>query len=90
MKRLAFVLRFLRDNSVTTAIKFGLVAAAVAAAAVTALSTPSSTNAATPTAKSLAEATTACAQRTWPYLHCVGTSFGNPQVRLVTTDRLSP
>ncbi len=32
---------------------------------------------------------TACAQRAWPYLRCVDTPFGNPHVRLVTTDRLT-
>jgi len=72
-----------------TAIKYGLVAAAVAGA-VTALSATSGPLDATPVAKPLADAMTACAQRTWPYLRCVGTSFGNPRVRLVTTDRLSP
>jgi hypothetical protein len=30
----------------------------------------------------------ACAHRPWPYLNCVGTRFGNPRIRLVTTDRL--
>jgi hypothetical protein len=30
----------------------------------------------------------ACADRPWPYLRCVGTPFGNPKVRLVTTDHL--
>ena len=31
----------------------------------------------------------ACAQRAWPYLRCVGTAFGNPHIRLVSTDRLN-
>ncbi len=31
----------------------------------------------------------ACAARPWPYLNCVGTPFGNPKIRLVTTDKLS-
>jgi hypothetical protein len=31
-----------------------------------------------------------CTQRPWPYLNCVGTSVGNPRIRLVTTDRLAP
>lgn len=30
-----------------------------------------------------------CAVRPWPYVNCVGTQFGNPRVRLVTTDRMS-
>lgn len=29
-----------------------------------------------------------CTARPWPYLNCVGTGHGNPQIRLVTTDRL--
>jgi hypothetical protein len=29
-----------------------------------------------------------CAARPWPYLRCVGTQYGNPKVRLVTTDNL--
>jgi len=29
-----------------------------------------------------------CKQQAWPYLNCVGTSVGNPKIRLVTTDRL--
>ena len=31
----------------------------------------------------------ACAVRPWPYLRCVGTPFGNPHIRLVTTERLT-
>ena len=29
-------------------------------------------------------------QLPWPYLNCVGTSLGNPHIRLLTTDRLNP
>lgn len=29
-----------------------------------------------------------CTQQAWPYLNCVGTSVGNPKIRLITTDRL--
>lgn len=36
-----------------------------------------------------AEATLkACTQQAWPYLNCVGTTVGNPRIRLVTTDRI--
>jgi hypothetical protein len=31
----------------------------------------------------------ACIERAWPYLHCVGTAFGDRKVRLVTTDRIA-
>jgi hypothetical protein len=29
-----------------------------------------------------------CTQRPWPYLNCVGTPVGNPNVRLITIERL--
>jgi hypothetical protein len=67
----------------TTAV---IVAAAVAAA-VTVLSAPTTHVNATPVAS--AAPMTACAQRAWPYLRCVGTPFGNPRIRLVTTDRIN-
>jgi hypothetical protein len=65
-----------------------IMAAAVVAAAVTALSAPSGEVTAGPVPSAAADAMRSCAQRPWPYLNCVGTPFGNPQVRLVTTDRL--
>ena len=68
----------------TTAV---IIAAAVAAA-ITILSAPTAPVDATPVAKPVADAMTACAQRPWPYLRCVGTEFGNQRVRLVTADRL--
>ena len=67
----------------TTAV---MVAAAFAAT-FTILSAPASKVVATPMAQPVADAMTACAQRPWPYLRCVGTEFGNQRIRLVTTDR---
>ncbi len=67
----------------TTAV---MVAAAVAAA-VTALSAPTTQVDASPLAKAAAAPMQVCAQRAWPYLRCVGTEFGNPHIRLVSTDR---
>lgn len=64
-----------------------IMAAAFVAAAVTALTAPSGQVTAGPN-QTNAEAMRSCAQRPWPYLNCVGTPFGNPQVRLVTTDRI--
>ncbi len=29
-----------------------------------------------------------CTQQPWPYLNCIGTPIGNPNVRLITTERL--
>jgi hypothetical protein len=63
-------------------------AAATIAAAVTILSAPSAKVFAGPMAKPITEAMTACAARPWLYLHCVGTRFGNPRIRLLSTERL--
>ena len=69
----------------TTAI----MVAATVAAAVTVLSAPTTHVDASPLAKTASEPMTACEQRAWPHLRCVGTAFGNPHIRLVTTDRLN-
>jgi hypothetical protein len=66
----------------------------LSAAAIAALATFGSLGAnagvaAGPLAAPQATAIKACADRPWPYLNCVGTRFGNPHIRLVTTDRLS-
>lgn len=66
-----------------------VMAAATIAAAVTILTAPTTPVVATPAAKPVAEAITACAQRPWPYLRCVGTEFGSRQIRLVSTDRVA-
>ncbi len=66
-----------------------VVAAAVAAALVTLISAPSAFVAAGPMPQATADSMHACADRPWPYLRCVGTPFGNPHIRLVTTDHLS-
>jgi hypothetical protein len=29
-----------------------------------------------------------CTQQPWPYLNCVGTPLGNPDIRLITTEHL--
>jgi hypothetical protein len=68
----------------TTAV---MVAAAIAAA-ITLLSAPSAPVDAGPLAKPVEAAMNACAGQPWPYLNCVGTPFGNPRIRLVSTDRL--
>jgi hypothetical protein len=66
-----------------------MVAAAIAAA-VTVLSAPSAPVDAGPLAQPAETALKACTQRSWPYLNCVGTPYGNPRIRLVTTDRIAP
>jgi hypothetical protein len=64
-----------------------MVAAAVAAA-VTILSAPSGILSAGASPDAESAQMRACATRPWPYLRCVGTRYGNPHVRLVTTDNL--
>ncbi len=65
-----------------------ILAAATAAAVVTLLSAPSTPVAAGAMPAPIANAMHACADRPWPYLRCVGTRYGNPKIRLVTTDQL--
>jgi hypothetical protein len=65
-----------------------VMAAAAVAAVFTLLSAPSEKLNAGPMPPAAAAAMHACAERPWPYLNCVGTRFGNPHIRLVTTDRL--
>jgi hypothetical protein len=72
---------------VLKAIASVMIAAAIAAV-VTVLSSPATQVNATPAAS--AAPMTVCAQRAWPYSGCVGTPYGNPHIRLVSTDRLAP
>lgn len=65
-----------------------IMAAAFIAAAVTLLSVPTAQVNASP--RPQAEAMQSCAERPWPYLRCVGTPVGHPQVRLVSSERLAP
>ena len=64
-----------------------IVAAAIIAAAITVISAPIGDVVASPLPKPAADAITACKQRPWPYINCVGTEFGNPHVRLISIDR---
>jgi hypothetical protein len=64
-----------------------IVAAAIIAATITIMSAPIADVVASPLPQPAADAMTACKQRPWPYLNCVGTEFGNPRVRLISTDR---
>ncbi len=66
-----------------------ILAAAAAAAVITLLSIPSDPVTAGPMPQATANEMHACADRPWPYLRCVGTKYGNPKIRLVTTDRLN-
>lgn len=63
-----------------------ILAAATIAAAITVVSAPIGDVVASPLPRPAADAITACKQRPWPYLNCVGTEFGNPRVRLISFD----
>ncbi len=63
--------------------------AAAIAAVITVFSAPAADVVASPLPKPAADAITACKQRPWPYLNCVGTEFGNPRVRLISVDRVA-
>ena len=66
-----------------------ILVAAAAAAVITLLSASGEFVSAGPMPQAAAEQMHACADRPWPYLRCVGTPFGNPKIRLVTTDKLN-
>jgi hypothetical protein len=66
------------------------IAAAVIAGVITVLSGTNARLDAGPLAEPAQATLKVCTQRAWPYLNCVGTPLGNPGIRLVTTDRLTP
>lgn len=66
-----------------------VMAAAAVAATVTFLLAPAAEVSAGPMSQATSAQMRDCADRAWPYLRCVGTRFGNPHVRLVTTDDLA-
>lgn len=66
-----------------------IIAAAAIAGAVTVLTGNSDRLAAGPLAEPARSALKACTERPWPYLHCVGTPFGDPRIRLITTEHFA-
>jgi hypothetical protein len=64
-----------------------IVAAAIIAAVITVISAPIADVVASPLRQPAADAITPCKQRSWPYLNCVGTAFGDPHVRLISIER---
>jgi hypothetical protein len=66
-----------------------ILSAAAVATVFTILASPSGPVDAGPLAKPAEATLKSCVQRPWPYLNCVGTSVGNPRIRLVTTERLT-
>ena len=65
-----------------------VLAAAAVAATLTLMSAPGAFVTADPMPQAARAKMAACAERPWPYARCVGTEYGKPGVRLVTTDRL--
>jgi hypothetical protein len=65
-----------------------VLAAAAAAATLTLMSAPAALVTADPIPQAASAGMKACAERPWPYARCVGTEFGKPGVRLVTTENL--
>jgi hypothetical protein len=70
-------------------LMIAVMAAAFIAAAITVLSAPAAHVDASPRPVAEAAQMLSCAQRPWPYLRCVGTPFGNPKIRLVTSDHIT-
>jgi Spy/CpxP family protein refolding chaperone len=66
-----------------------ILAAALIAGAVTVFTAPATKVSAGPLANAVSAPMQTCRQRPWPYLNCVGTPYGNPHIRLVTTERLA-
>ena len=66
-----------------------IITAAFIAAIITLMSAPGPVDAG-PVAKPVESAMKACVNQPWPYLHCVGTPFGNQRVRLVSVERIAP
>ncbi len=62
--------------------------AAFAAALVTLVTAPSGKVSAGPLPQAASAPIKACTERPWPYFGCVGTTYGDRHVRLVTSDRL--
>ncbi|MBI1204378.1 MAG: hypothetical protein GC182_17905 [Rhodopseudomonas sp.] len=71
-------------------IASAITTAAAIAGILTVFFTPSDAVNAGPLAGRAQTTLKSCVARPWPYLNCVGTSLGNPHIRLVTTDRLAP
>lgn len=86
------MLKFVPAVQLISSHKFvsAIVSAAAVAAVLTVFLAPGGPVDAGPLAKPAEATLKSCSQRPWPYLNCVGTSVGNPRIRLVTTDRLAP
>jgi hypothetical protein len=68
-----------------------VMAAAAIAGVLTLLSATSARLDAGPLAKPEEAALKACTERPWPYFNnCIGTPHGNPRIRLLTTEQLTP
>ena len=64
-----------------------IISAAAVAGFVTLAFAPTSPVDAGPLEKPAEATLKACSQKAWPYLNCVGTTVGNPRIRVIAIDR---
>ena len=60
-----------------------IVASAIIAAIITVLTSSSDRLDASPMPEQAQSEMKACTQQPWPYLNCVGTPYGNPNIRVI-------
>jgi hypothetical protein len=70
-------------------VTHSIIAAAAIAGVITVLTGNSQRLDAGPLAEPAQSALKACTERPWPYLHCVGTPFGDPRIRLIPTEHFA-
>ncbi len=76
-------MRVTKQESVVFKVTYAILISAVAAAFVTGLPGWNTALVAGPMPEPVQLAIKACTQQAWPYLHCVGTPYGNPRIRLI-------
>ena len=72
-----------KQESVVFKVTNAVIAAAIIAALITLLTSTSDRLDASPVAEPVQEAMKACTQQPWPNLNCVGTPYGNPNIRVI-------
>ena len=72
-----------KQESAVFKLTHAVIAAAIVAAIITLLTSTSDRLDASPMPEQAQTAMKACAQQPWPYLNCVGTPYGNPNIRVI-------
>lgn len=67
-------------------VTHAIIAATAIAAVITVLTESSDRLVASPIAEPAQSAMKACTQQPWPYLNCVGTPFGDQNIRVIRID----